>query len=332
MTITDTTTLAQVLQFMSDAMGIDPDLPDAGAASGGFSGASIVDGTIRFVGNTGTGNALSISLSGMQVNTGSGNTTVNLPFTTEQSAVGEVASTDFVAYDSLGSPINVHVTAVLESESSTETTFRWYAYSPQNQTSTTPSSILVGTGLINFDGSGNYLSSTNSTVDIYRVGTAAASPLSFNLDFSKVSGLTQTDSSGNATSTLAVSSQDGSAAGTLSSYIIGSNGLVSGVFTNGVTRDLGQIRLASFANPAGLEQQGQNLYSAGVNSGLPVEGDPGQQGIGSIVAGATELSNTDIGGNLIDLILASTMYQANSRVITTIQQMFTTLLNVGQGG
>lgn len=331
MTITNTTTLEQVMQFMSNAMGIDPNLPDSGSASGGFSGYSIVDGAMRFVGNAGTDNALSISLSGMQLNGGSGAATVNLPFTSEQSAVGQSASTDFVAYDSLGSPINIHVTAVLQSESSTATSYRWYAYSPQNTTGAATSSILVGTGLVNFDGSGNYLSTTNDTVQVFRNGTAAASPLSFTLDFSKVSGLTQTNASGAATSTLAVSSQDGSAAGTLSSYIIGENGLISGVFTNGVTRDLGQIRLATFANTAGLEQQGQNLYTAGVNSGLPVQGNPGQQGIGSIVAGATELSNTDIGGNLIDLILASTMYQGNSRVITTVQQMFTTLLNIGQG-
>jgi len=95
-----------------------------------------------------------------------------------------------------------------------------------------------------------------------------------------------------------------------------------------VTRDLGQIRLARFANPAGLEQRGENMYAPGVNSGLPVEGNPGEQGIGGIVAGAVELSNTDIGGNLIDLILASTMYRGNSRVITTVQQMFDELMNL----
>ena len=98
------------------------------------------------------------------------------------------------------------------------------------------------------------------------------------------------------------------------------------MFSNGITRNLGQLRLARFTNPAGLEQKGENLYAAGVNSGLAIEGDPGSQGIGSIVAGATELSNTDIGGNLIDLILASTMYRGNTRVITTSQEMLEELL------
>ena len=118
----------------------------------------------------------------------------------------------------------------------------------------------------------------------------------------------------------------------LASFIIGSDGTIKGVFDNGVTRDLGQIRLARFSNPSGLEQQGQNLYASGVNSGSPVEGAPGQQGIGEIVAGAQELSNTDIGSNLIELILASTMYRGNARVITTVQQMLDELLNLRTTG
>jgi flagellar hook protein FlgE len=95
-----------------------------------------------------------------------------------------------------------------------------------------------------------------------------------------------------------------------------------------VTRDLGLIRLARFANPAGLVQRGQNLFAQGVNSGLPIEGDPNSQGLGSIVAGAVELSNTDIGKNLIDLVLATTQYRGNARVISTAQQMLDELLNL----
>ena len=62
------------------------------------------------------------------------------------------------------------------------------------------------------------------------------------------------------------------------------------------------------------------MFAQGVNSGLPIEGNPGADGIGSIIAGATELSNTDIGKNLIDLVLASTQYRGNTRVITTAQR------------
>jgi len=173
-----------------------------------------------------------------------------------------------------------------------------------------------------FDGEGNFNISTANTVSIDRSHIASASPLEFALDFTQISGLAA------ATSSLAVSRQDGSAPGVVSSFIVGEDGGIRGVFSNGITRDLGQIRLARFGNAAGLEQKGENLYTSGVNSGLPVEGDPGQQGIGKIIAGAVELSNTDIGANLIDLILASTMYRGNTRVITTSQQMLDELLSL----
>ena len=181
-------------------------------------------------------------------------------------------------------------------------------------------SIAVGTGLIQFDGEGNYVSATETTVSIDRRNISAVSPLEFEIDFTHISGLAS------GASKLAVSRQDGSPPGVLSSYIVGEDGAVRGVFSNGVSRDLGQIRLARFANPGGLEQRGQNLFGEGINSGLPVSGRPGEQGIGSLIAGAVELSNTDIGENLIDLILASTMYRGNTRVITTVQEMIDELL------
>ena len=86
--------------------------------------------------------------------------------------------------------------------------------------------------------------------------------------------------------------------------------------------------MARFANNSGLVQKGENLFTSGVNSGLPILGKPGEQGIGSIISGAVELSNTDIGQNLIDLILASTQYRGGTRVITAVQQLFDELLNL----
>ena len=70
------------------------------------------------------------------------------------------------------------------------------------------------------------------------------------------------------------------------------------------------------------------MYSAGVNSGLPIMGNPGDQGTGTIVAGSLELSNTDIGASLINLITTQTMYSSNTRVITTAQNMFNELLQL----
>ncbi|HWC90832.1 MAG TPA: flagellar hook-basal body complex protein, partial [Pirellulales bacterium] len=162
------------------------------------------------------------------------------------------------------------------------------------------------------------------TVSIDRSDTPATSPLNFNLNFSALSGLSATSSSLNA------SGQDGFPPGQLTSFNISADGTIQGVFDNGTQRNLGQVQLARFANPDGLVQQGQNLFAAGVNSGLPVIAAPSSEGIGSIVSGAVELSNTDISASLITLISASTMYRGNSEVISTANQLWTALLNLQQ--
>ena len=302
----------------------DPVFPIPGDMGTGMNipaGGLVDGGRIILTGNNGVDNAIDIGLSGMLLDTGTSTENVNLPWGVLQEAVGESAVTDFLVYDSLGIPIRVRLTAVMEERNSTSTTYRWFADSPDNDP-TTGTEIAVGTGRITFDGEGNLIAVSESTVSVERRNVASASPLEFDLDFSNISGLAAERSS------LAVSRQDGSGPGVLTSFIVGEDGVIAGVFSNGVTRDLGQIRLARFSNPSGLEQKGENLYAEGVNSGLPVEGDPGQQGTGSIVSGAVELSNTDIGSNLIDLILASTMYRGNTRVITTAQEMIDELLSL----
>ena len=132
-------------------------------------------------------------------------------------------------------------------------------------------------------------------------------------------------------SNLAVTNQNGLPAGTLNSFLVGNDGTITGIFSNGATRTLGQIVLARFTNPQGLVALGGNLFSSGVNSGLPILNTPGVNGAGTVVGGALEKSNTDIGGNLIDLILASTMYRGNARVISTAQTMFDELLSLRAG-
>jgi flagellar hook protein FlgE len=84
--------------------------------------------------------------------------------------------------------------------------------------------------------------------------------------------------------------------------------------------------MARFSNNSGLAQVGESLFNVGVNSGDPILGSPGEQGIGRLTAGAVELSNTDIGQNLIQLILASTQYRGGARVITATQELLDELL------
>lgn len=327
--ITATTTVLDLISFMNQAMGIqevpgaDAANPIPGDSSGLNPGGTVTsNGAIRFVANNGVDNALQIQASDLQLTTtGSIVSSVNMGFGSTQTAVGESAVADFLIYDSLGIPLNVRLTTVLENSSGSNLTYRWFADSPDNDPAS-GAEVAVGSGLIVFDSNGNVANITNATVSIDRANVPSISPLVFTLDFSNIKGL------GQANSSIAATRQDGFEPGVLSSFIIGEDGRITGVFTNGANRDLGQIRLASFANPAGLDQLGQNLFGAGINSGLPVQGNPGEQGIGSITVGAVELSNTDIGGNLIDLILASTQYRGNTRVISSAQQLLDELLNL----
>src|SRR5690606_30649973 len=116
------------------------------------------------------------------------------------------AVADFIVYDSLGTPLNVRVTAVLQERTGSSTVYRWFADSPNNDPSS-GADISVGTGLVTFDGEGNFIAATNSTVSIDRRNTPSASPLEFELDFTQLSGLAE------ATASLAASRQDGSAPG-----------------------------------------------------------------------------------------------------------------------
>jgi len=332
LTLTASMTVGDLLNFMQESLGIQSSNATNGIPQSVdllhtttpptyiAPGADVVNGQIQITGNNGTANAINVTALNMVVSSSDRNA-INLAFNKYQDAEGQSTYTSTQVYDSLGIACQLNFTAVLQSSDSTATTYRWFADSPDNQLASGAPNIAVGTGLIKFDGNGNFIGATQDQIDIYRSNVASNSPLQFKLNFNSLSGL--------AADTISLkASADGSAPGTLTSYIVGENGLITGVFDNGAQRDLGQIRLASFGNPAGLEQLGQNMYATGVNSGQPIEGNPGEQGIGSIVSGAVELSNADVGGNLIDLILASTMYRANTKVITTVQTMLDTLLQL----
>lgn len=332
--ITNTTTVQDLMRFMEDSMGLqspedDPTNPIPsslnkipGETGTLAAGAYLQDGKLRFVSNNGIDNALNIDLSAFKLTDAFGEiTTPNLGFGKLQEANGQSTVADFISYDSLGLPIRMRVTSVLERRTDTETVYRWYADSADNSPAT-GGKINVGTGLIRFDGTGNFVAASNSLVAVDRLNFPSASPLQFNLDFTSMNGLAVDKPS------MVASRQNGSPPGVLSSYLISEDGLIRGVFSNGVSRDLGKIRLARFTNPEGLEQRGQNLYAQGINTGLPIEGSPGENGIGGVVSGALELSNTDIGSDLVNLVLASTQYRSNSRVISATQQLFDELLNI----
>lgn len=122
-------------------------------------------------------------------------------------------------------------------------------------------------------------------------------------------------------STVAVTKQDGAAAGSLKSYSITGDGSIVGTFSNGRTETLGKIAMATFANPEGLEKAGGTSYRTSVNSGAAQIGEPGDAGFGNLVSGALEMSNVDLSQEFTNLIVAQRGFQANARIITTSDEV-----------
>jgi flagellar hook protein FlgE len=127
---------------------------------------------------------------------------------------------------------------------------------------------------------------------------------------------------------LEVTSQDGSAAGTLDAYSIGADGVITGDYSNGGSKALGTIALAQFANVEGLDNQGQTYFTSTVASGKAQYGQPGTNGLGTVQGGAVIGSNVDLATQLTDLIEAQTAYQANTKVITTTDTVLQSLMQM----
>jgi flagellar hook protein FlgE len=123
-------------------------------------------------------------------------------------------------------------------------------------------------------------------------------------------------------------SQDGYALGSLQSFTIGSDGVVTGVFSNGRNRPIGQLAMASFSNPVGLEKVGESLWRPTVNSGLPQVGIAGGGGRGTLSGSTLEMSNVDLAREFTNLIVAQRGFQANSRVITASDELLQDLVNL----
>ncbi len=325
-TVTATSTVQDLMSFFQNSLGINTTAPSpAGAPAPGAS--LIADPTdplsslFTVTGNAGNDNALTLSAGSFTTNTGAA--PLSFAKGTDGAGIannpsGESVETTAIAYDSLGTPISVNVTTVLQSRSTAGTVWQFYANSPDNK----GIGQSIGAGTLSFDNNGKLLSSTGNGVSVDRTGTGAKSPLAFNLDFSHMSSLSDTHPS-----QMVMTKQDGSPIGTLGSYSIGTDGVITGSFTNGLTRTVGQVAIATFDNPGGLVDDGANMYSTSADSGVPIITTPLSQGSGSIRSGALELSNVDLSKEFTNLIVASTGFSAASRVIQTSDRLLSDLLH-----
>jgi flagellar hook protein FlgE len=130
------------------------------------------------------------------------------------------------------------------------------------------------------------------------------------------------------TSTTSYLEQDGYSAGTLKSLSINEEGLMSGIFTNGQTKNIAQVVVAKFISQEGLIKQGNSLYAESYESGQPIVTAPGNSGTGNILSNTLELSNVDLAAEFVKMIIMQRGFQANSRMVSTSDELMTELVNL----
>lgn len=193
--------------------------------------------------------------------------------------------------------------------------------------------LISGPAAVTFDLNGA-LTSGNVTVTQTQLNTIAGTSGTWKAAGIKLDLGTPTDpdrlSGAGGLNTAAALSQDGSGVGSVSGFSVSEQGLITGTFSNGRSQALGQIALATFANPNGLTKDGSSLYSATVDSGTAQIGVAGQGGRGTLSGGTLEMSNVDLAAEFTNLIVAERGFQANSRVITTSDQILQDLVNLKQ--
>jgi flagellar hook protein FlgE len=241
-------------------------------------------------------------------------------------AVGATYSTPITIYDSLGASHNLMFTF-------TKTGTNAWDYSvsiPAADVGGTTDPTVLTTGSLTFDGNGKLTSPTANISPINITGFVdGANDLAFSwnvFDANKNGLLTQMA----APSSTASSTQDGGGSGALVNFNIGSDGTITGAFSNGKTQILGQIALATFADNQGLVRIGNNDFTPTLASGQSVIGAPGNGGRGTLSGGALEQSNVDIAQEFAALIVAQRGYEANARCVTTFDQVTQATINLKQ--
>jgi flagellar hook protein FlgE len=241
--------------------------------------------------------------------TGKASTTLtvagNLDSNNAGGAANAVTLTSTV-YDSQGNALPVTLTATKGA-------------TPDNWTIAASGTGVTGTANVVFNGSGKVATGGTATMTL-TLTNGATTPQTVTLDLSTLTQLASTSDLN--------SNTDGASAGSLTSFTVGQAGDITGIYSNGYKQPLGQIALASFANPGGLVKAGGNLFSSSANSGTASIGTPDSAGRGQIATGFLEGSNVDLAQQFTNMIMAERGFQANSKVITTSDEILQDLVNL----
>jgi flagellar hook protein FlgE len=245
--------------------------------------------------------------------------TANVALTTNLNAsanVGDTFSTPVNVYDSLGASHTLTFTF-------TNTGPGAWTYNitiPAADLGQTGNPVSLSTGPMTFDANGNLLTPAANVTGIAATGLAdKASNMDFTWDlYSNGTPLLTQVAAPSSTSTT---SQDGAGSGSLVNFSIGSDGTITGSFSNGKTQALGELAVANFANPDGLQLIGNTDFAPTLASGAAVAGVPGTGGLGTISGGALEESNVDIATEFANLIVAQRGFEADAKAVTTFDQI-----------
>jgi flagellar hook protein FlgE len=324
-------------------------LEDAGSAVYSRNGQFQVDNEGYIVNNTGQ-NLVGIRTDGsegaIQLNTGnsspSASTTMEIALNLDSreaipgvfafAGTPPVASnynhtTAMSVFDSLG---NAHTITFYFAKTApvppATTPITWNVHGTVTNSAGTVTTLNAGNslGTLTFDTSGALTTNTATTIAIPAadLGTGAAAIAITNLDFT---GTTQYGSNFGVYSIA----QNGYTTGQLAGLSIDDDGTIRGRYTNGQTQDLGRVALSNFANPQGLLSIGNNLWVETTASGQAITPQaPGSPGLGILQSGAVEESNVDLTAELVNLIVAQRLYQANAQTIRAQDQILQTLVNL----
>lgn len=227
----------------------------------------------------------------------------NLP---KNAADGAEITTSVKIYDQAGAEKTLSVTFTKDAAPATT----WQVSA--TDTATPPNTV---TGSVDLGADGANAHNTVLTMPIADSGN------SITIDLSKVTGFAGQN-------TVAPQQQNGSGMGSLASFSISKDGLLVGVFSNGQKQTLAQLALANFNNPPGLEKAGESVYRSSVNSGEAQLGTAGSGGRGFLQGQALEMSNVDLGQEFTNLVVSQRGFQANSKVITTADELLQELVNM----
>ena len=226
-------------------------------------------------------------------------------------------------YDSLGNAHPVSLTFTKNGANTWNVTANSTSAEIDTVTFDIPSVVFDSNGTLTTPDPSTSPPTTLEMTVTFVTGLQQNSPIVTNIDMTAV---TQFAAEGQ----LSMIFNNGFSAGSLISFSVGPAGDITGIFSNGTNRTIGQLAMALFTNPAGLQRSGANNFEPTANSGVAIVGTPGTGGRGSIGSGVLEGSNTDLAREFTNVVMAQRGFQASSRIISTADEMLEDLVNLAR--